>query len=112
MSAYDLSPDKAIVKLLDDQKYDCNQEAVITALINKKQINFGAQWPHIFDGEKLALAIKDRDSDESDNTIWTTVDICVQPSSETRPSKSVQVWCLYYLVNGIMDFLPNIFCRN
>ena len=111
MSAYDLSPDKAIVKLLDDQKYDCNQEAVITALINKKQINFEAQWPHIFHGEKLALAIKDKDP-ESDATIWTTVDICVQPSSETRPSKSVQVWCLYYLVDGIMDFLPNIFCRN
>ena len=92
MSAYDLSPDKAIVLLLHIQGYDCNQEAVITALINKKQINFGAQWPDNFHQERLALAIKDKDPNESDATIWTTVDICVRPSSETRPSKSVQVW--------------------
>ena len=100
MSAYDLSSNKAIVLLLHILGYDCNQEAVITTLINKKQINFGAQWPHIFHGEKLALAINDRDSDEGDDTIWTTVDICVQPSSETRPSKSVQVWCLVFILPG------------
>ena len=50
---------KAIVECLDEGGLDCSQEAVITALINLKQGNCLAQWPTIFNGLKIILAVWD-----------------------------------------------------
>ena len=53
---------KAIVDLLNDSGYNCNQDEILWSLINLKQAGYEAQWPDIYNDCELALQIFPIDS--------------------------------------------------
>ena len=76
---------KAVVELLDDKDYDCNQGEVIASLINLKQSDFARQWPQDFDGVKLVVQVSDKD--EEDKKYWGALKVTVVQSEQKEPKK-------------------------
>ena len=76
---------KAVVELLDEKDFDCEQREVITALINVKQSDFTRQWPTAFNGVKPVVQVSHKD--EVDNKDWGALHVAVFQSEKLEPKK-------------------------
>ena len=79
---------KAVVELLDDLDYDCEQREVITALINRKQSDFARQWPQDFNGVSFVVYVSHKD--EEDKKDWVALNVAVVQSEKIEPKKSAE----------------------
>ena len=53
---------KAIVDILNDSGYNCDQNAILWSLINLKQTEYAPEWPSVYNECRLALGIQSKDT--------------------------------------------------